>query len=80
MSNMTEHEQMLQSILTNEVDPPRNGVADTNDNGIEVLELETHRSTTEPMYDAVDVQAKSNEFENFVNESKRLIQVLCLWC
>lgn len=79
-SNMTEHERMLQSILTNEVDSWSNDRAHTIDNGNELLGTTTHRSTSESMQEAVDVVTEINEFENVLNDSKRSIQVLCLWC
>lgn len=79
-SNMTEHERMLQLILTNEVDPWSNDRAHTSDNGNEVLGTTTHHSTNESMQEAVDVITEINEFENVLNETKRSIQVLCLWC
>lgn len=80
MSDMTEHERMLQSILTNEVDPQRNASADTKEDGIEVTETATDHSTSELIHGADGFVAENNGFENVVNESKRFIRVLCLWC
>lgn len=80
MSNITEYEGMLQSVLTIKVDLERNDLADTSDKGIEVLEITTHHSTSEEIHDTVDVVSQNNEFESALNESKRFIQVLCLRC
>lgn len=80
MGNMTEHERMLQSILTNEVDPQHIGVVNRSDIVNVELEATTPHSNSElEQNGTVDVTEKGL-FENAVVESKRLIQVLCIWC
>lgn len=80
MSNMTEHERMLQSILTNEVDPQKNNLALISESTTVVLETTAHYSTGDLMHNRDDVVAETNELDNSHSESKRWFRVLCLWC
>lgn len=71
MSSNIEHKRILQSILTNEVDPQHNDFVHTSENGIEV------QSTSELGPETI---AQKNEFENAFTETTRHIRVLCLRC
>lgn len=77
---MTEHERMLQSVLTNEVDPGRRDSTGTADNDIEMSENKMLGSTSEATHAAGDVVTEESRLESALRESKRLIQVICLWC
>lgn len=77
---MTENERMLQSVLTNEVDPGRMDSTGTSDNDVEVSENKVDGSTSEADYAAGDVATEKSILENALKQSKHLIQVICLWC